>query len=142
MKPEPLNLEKIKERWIDLETTLSFVEESGFLTTLEEDSKEFKERDEIITNIRELVNEQLEDLFNEVKQRLKSACEFYLRYKDNPELLIKEQSWILELEYEGNRIDDVLDYGAGCWQAVWGEDIKKYNEWLFKLAFKDVIKNE
>ena len=25
-----------------------------------------------------------------IKQRLKSACEFYLRYKDNPELLMKE----------------------------------------------------
>jgi len=47
-----------------------------------------------------------------VKQRIREACEFYLRYKDNPGLLLKEHS----------KLEKISDRRA-------------YNEWLFKLAF-------
>jgi len=70
----------------------------------------------------------------ETKQRLKSACEFYLRYKDNPELLIKKHP-----KYE----NDVEEFILKLRDAEDGFDIwethDKYNDWLFKLAFKDVL---
>jgi len=72
-------------------------------------------------------------LKQELKQRIKSACEFYLRYKDKPELLIKEHP-----EYE-EEIDDIKKYSDKAFFRE--EDIQKYNEWLFKLAFKGVFEN-
>ncbi len=73
----------------------------------------------------------------EIKSRIKSACEFYLRYKDNPDLLLDEYK----------EIDDVLSEEFGeDWLWQFREDklmrplIKlEYNEWLFKLAFKGVF---
>jgi len=64
-----------------------------------------------------------------VKQRLKSACEFYLRYKDKPELLEKENHKLWVKISNENRITT-------------GKITDQYNEWLFKLAFKDVLKEE
>jgi len=64
-------------------------------------------------------------MYLKLKQRLKSACEFYLRYKDKPELLIKEYP-----EYK-EELDE-----EGWWFS------SEYNNWLFKLAFKDVFKEE
>jgi len=65
---------------------------------------------------------------DKIKQRLKSACEFYLRYKDNPELLIKEHPELKCKKLEGW----IFDFKGG----VIEED---YFEWLFKLAFKGVM---
>ena len=84
---------------------------------------------------------------NEYKQRLKSACEFYLRYKDKPELLIKEYP-----KYE-EEINNFLFWGFPKNNPITHELEKKgfkvrgyinsdYNEWLFKLAFKDVLEEE
>jgi len=61
---------------------------------------------------------------NDVKQ----ACEFYLRYL-NPELLQEEcpeyyQEWV---EYFVRRVNEPE------------EERKSYIEWLFRLAFKDVL---
>jgi hypothetical protein len=78
---------------------------------------------------------------------VESACEFYLRYKDDPELLIKEHP-----EYE-EELDDYFEtITDDCNNRIytnWKEDLNTYtfggsvidefNEWLFKLAFKDVI---
>jgi len=63
-----------------------------------------------------------------IKQRLKSACEFYLRYKDNPDLLIKEHPELKCKKFEGW----IFDFKGG----VIEED---YFEWLFKLTFKGVM---
>jgi len=57
----------------------------------------------------------------EVRKHLKSACEFYLRYKDKPHLLIQEHP-----KYE-KQARKFLD------------DVEKYNDWLFKLAFGGVL---
>ena len=57
---------------------------------------------------------------------VKSACEFYLRYKDNPEDLATE---ILNKELWN--ILGKLDDGTMT--------MEEYNLWLFKLAFKDVL---
>ena len=64
-----------------------------------------------------------------IKQRIKSACEFYLRYKDKPYLLIKEYP-----KYE----KEVKQFETSDGIAVDGEGFY-YNKWLFKLAFKDVL---
>jgi len=69
---------------------------------------------------------------SKLKQCLKSACEFYLRYKDKPELLIKEHS-----EYKKELSSNLLPiYKLSYWERL------KYNEWLFKLTFKDVFKEK
>ena len=75
---------------------------------------------------------------NKIKQRLKSACEFYLRYKDNPKLLIKDNPEYRKL-FESECVHTYV-WRKIFWQYKY--DPEKYNEWLFKLAFKDVLENE
>ncbi len=77
---------------------------------------------------------ELEEFFDftmeEVEQRIKSACEFWLRYKDNPKLFSEEQ---FKIRWE---------YYSDLGYLVWNMNRKQwenYNEWLFKLAFKDVL---
>ena len=60
----------------------------------------------------------------EIKQRIKSACEFWLKYKDKPELLMKDAGCKGDIESASKR---------------YFKSKRDYNEWLFKLAFKDVI---
>ena len=79
----------------------------------------------------EIMRVLLEKLIPFIKQRLKSACEFYLRYKDNPNLFLNEQK-----EFAEEVIDKFYDETKG-WK-----NLDKYNEWLFKLAFKDVFEAE
>jgi len=55
---------------------------------------------------------------------IKSACDFYLRYRYNPELLAKEYPELKE--------EMIKRFGFDF--AFWSE------KWLFKLAFKDVFK--
>jgi len=57
----------------------------------------------------------------------RDACEFYLRYKDKPELLFEEKR-----EY---RV--ILAHLFGD-----DKDTSRYNEWLFKLAFKNILEEE
>ena len=71
---------------------------------------------------------------NKLKQQIKEACEFYLRYKDNPSLLWKEnpkyrkklKKFGITEKWVSEDCDELYDW----------ED---YNEWLFKLAFKGVL---
>ena len=87
-----------------------------------------------------------------IKQRIKVACEFYLKYKDNPELLMREKSEIYlclrEIcpSYEGNggcKVDHTVCRFPTCawfsWRSV---DLRKYNDWVFKLAFKSILDEE
>jgi len=97
-----------------------------------------------------------------VMKRIKSACEFYLRYKDNPILLLREfPNFMREIEtFEGLRLvisndrksytividpvgkteEEIEEYAS--MYRYYGEIgmvehyLRKYNEWLFKLAFK------
>jgi len=85
------------------------------------------------------IGKKAEQLVNYFKYKLKSACEFYLRYKDKPELLIKE---LPEYEEEVKKfvierhpiLQNILNYTAFR--------LKEYNDWLFKLAFKDVLEEK
>jgi len=93
--------------------------------------------------------------------RIIKACEFFLRYKDNPELLIKEHpEFKEEVERIKNRYFGYLEtlkknypepvkIENDCITIITGlikEEISisrayltDYNEWLFKLAFKGVL---
>jgi len=108
MKPQPLDLKKIKEIISD---------------------------DECNPHIRNHY------WIPEIKQRIKSACEFYLKYKDNPELLIKEHPEYREkvdkLWYDCKNRRPTI-------HSAKEEFMKIYSEWLFKLAFKSILdeKNE
>jgi len=126
-KSQPLDLEVEHIFVNDLaEATINMIIQG--LTTKEQivDSKE-----EAITLIFDLVQEIVNA---EIKQCLKSACEFYLRYEDNPSLLAKEHPKLRQKLYE-------------CVPKAWIEsmepdelyDWKDYNDWLFKLVFKDVL---
>jgi len=64
---------------------------------------------------------------------IKSACEFYLKYKDKPELFRKEQPQYLDDFCNGVISKIVLNT-----ETKTKDIIPKYNEWLFKLAFKEV----
>jgi len=79
---------------------------------------------------------------NYIKQCIKSACEFYSRYKDNPELLIQEHP-----EYENTltRFLKDLPFAVPFNEKMFNPlyfDYKKYNKWLFNLAFKSVFEEK
>jgi len=93
---------------------------------------------------------------------VKSACEFYLRYKCSPELLIKEHPELKKELFEflnawnerSKRLTtlDIIDMDElleEIKQSIEQGDFlsplfpwKEYEEWLFKLAFKDVFEGE
>jgi len=96
----------------------------------------------LASNIGFAFNDSLKELIKEIKQRLKSACEFYLRYKDKPELLFKD--------FKVKKIGDICNLFGIEWTEIdlrfrKGKAIvvidENYNEWLFKLTFKPILKN-
>ena len=106
------------------------------LRALISDEKEFDTKEEALDCIFSLLSE----FKDEIKQRIKSACEFYLRYKDNPELLIEEHP-----EYEEELMSQFLFKYRNTLDRL--TEIQtfykwKYQEWLFKQVFKEVLKNE
>jgi len=116
MKPEPLDLD-IERRLI------KGISKTSTWTT-----------DEVIS----FVNDVLKTNLNDLKQHIKSACEFWLRYKNNPELL-----WDERKEYRKQMKElPIMWFDIKIKGDVWfeNEDIDVYNEWLFKLAFGDVFK--
>ncbi|RLE69129.1 MAG: hypothetical protein DRJ34_01510 [Thermoprotei archaeon] len=97
-----------------------------------------------------------EELLEEIKQRIKAACEFYLRYLDNPELLIREHIVFKtaieklfniegKLRNDGTITRDIpeeFDYPKIPLSKSIYYDYKKYNKWLFKLAFKSIFEEK
>ena len=67
-----------------------------------------------------------------LEYHIKSACEFYLRYKDKPALFSDEQF----------TIDWKYDRLTGTYIVELGNRYTEYNYWLFKLAFKSVLDEE
>ena len=119
MKPKPLNLERFGkgERKMSEAKPLDL------------------EEIEIIILAEQLGALTFERMMQKIKQLIKSACKFYLKYKDKPRLLIKEIPKIKKLEYDGIKIEDMFlnnNWGTIVWNNL-------YNEWLFKLAFKDAL---
>jgi len=113
MKPEPLNLD------IQFKANLTYKwgNEYDFINFKKGYEKGFSEAQKVILKI--------------VKQRTKSACEFYLRYKDRPDLFEKEQKDLIDY--------DTWDFRHHTFVILKGNRASEYNLWLFKLAFKDVL---
>jgi len=133
MKPKPLDLEEIKREWKKRER---LHEHRVFYLTA-------KGRPATINKL-ELEEEKL----YLVKQRLKSACEFYLRYKSNPQRFLEDNP-----EYKTELIENCsalthLITGGNVVRTISEDDYsilvvkEKYNEWLFKLAFKGILGDE
>ena len=73
----------------------------------------------------------------EFYNRIKSACEFYLRYKDNPNDLFINESWArcIQLDEFIQMLEDSTDRNEEL------TILDEYNEWLFRLAFKGVLRD-
>jgi len=95
-------------------------EEHGAVSALDGDKKYSKPT--------ELMNMKIiciDDKFFINLDIIKSACDFYLRYKDDVDLLKIEHP-----EYK----EEVRQ------KFRWFDETRLYQEWLFNLAFKDVFK--
>ena len=76
-----------------------------------------------------------ETAFDDLKQRIKSACEFYQRYENDPKLLVKEHYHLLKKMED----DDIWAFTLLLTAPDLEIKINEYNKWLFKLAFRDVF---
>ena len=71
---------------------------------------------------------------------VKSAVEWFLKYKDRPELLVKEQPiYKKEVDEMWYKAKEKRSYST---HSAKEDFLKAYNEWLFKTAFEDVMKDE
>jgi len=77
---------------------------------------------------------------NKIICHTKSACKFYLRYKDKPELLVKEHPEYKKELSETINLNYLKEFPNN--KRAWFIALDRYNEWLFKLAFKDVLEEE
>ena len=76
-------------------------------------------------------------LIQKIKQRIKSARKFYLRYKDDPKLLIKEHSkYRMSFTKTFLKMIEWTPEKKLKNKAKWLDLLSEYNEWLFKLTFK------
>jgi len=118
MKPKPLDLEKLADEVIRVE-----------YPTYEQTA---------IPQMKNAIIRKKQQIKWILEHYLKSACEFYLRYKDKPKLLILERPKYKE-EVEKMITNLVTEEFMEDYEVL-----SKYNSWLFKLAFKDVLcdKNE
>ena len=85
--------------------------------------------------------EDIETILNLYQQRVRSACEFYFKYWDNPMLLIRD--WEDDWDTEFTDVFEFINrfsYWIGKDKKAWKR--KRYNDWLFKFAFKDVLGGE
>ena len=80
-----------------------------------------------------------DDFWEELKQRIKSACNFYLKYRWNAKLFIKD--------YPEYKKDVEKKFGVILSNKEWyieesPPEFAEYESWLFKLAFKDIFKEK
>jgi len=99
--------------------------------------------------IKELNRLQPHDLQTEItifkkiiRQHIREACDFYLRYKDHPEFLLSQERWVWDYcSDHGERIGDIIEKSrkplSEVWKSIWWDE-KHYNGWLFKLTFGSV----
>lgn len=131
MNPQPLDLEDKNER-VKLASEISEIWFLEYLKTYysEEDLEDVREElKKIKLEMRDFAIFCIERF---IKQRLKSACEFFLQYMDKPYTFLSEQWEIAQKE----KIKEKF-YTRG-----YGWSLYDYNEWLFRLAFKDVLEGE
>ncbi len=112
MKPRPLNLDDLREEISDLTISIAVAREEG----------DEEEHEKVVNNILELF-----------RRCIKSACEFYQRYENDPKGLVKEHYHLLKEMEDDDIWAFTLLFAAPDLKI---KDIDKYNEWLFKLAFE------
>jgi len=119
MKPKPLNFENLfsKEEMLKAMEKIRLEGHSfphgDICRTCEDDFLEVKEF-----------------VLDKIKQQLKQACEFYLNYKDDP-FSFKDDFPSLRKE-----VEEIIDRNL---ELPEHEGWSLYNEWLFKLTFKEVL---
>jgi len=120
MKPKPLdlNLMKIKE------TALQKLVEQQKLKDHKEELRKWIKKELLIINY-------IQDFtIKELLHNIKSACEFYLKFRNDPSVFFAlYPQYYDDFEEKCGSLSDNL------------EDTECFNEWLFKLAFKKVIEN-
>jgi len=74
-------------------------------------------------------------------EEFKKKVEFYLRYKDKPELFAEQEQDLKKemINKSEIKISDGIIKGNLKLLEKTIISLDKYNEWLFKLAFKEVI---
>ena len=142
---KPLDLEEIRkkldEKIFEVDQVIDWkIEPKGDLS--EEEVREILKRDvKIFSRVDYAIEwRDAEELLEEIKQRIKAACEFYLRYKDKPELLIKNHYPLLKSMEKKDKWAFLLLFAIP--QKIKIKNTDAYNKWIFKLAFKDVFKEE
>ena len=141
MNPEPLdfNFKNFFERFKEVYNTLK--KDLGWERKFGEFIKDIKNLEEDIDDCESSVLDyeycvKLGMYYMYLK--VKSACEFYLKYMDKPKLLKKEN---IKCEYS-KKVVEISQLPSGEWVVFFEDgDFLGYNEWLFKLAFKDVFED-
>ena len=134
MNPEPLNLEDKNPYPTDIFTEITDEEWKNINKILE---KELGfPLDRVAGNINRKLWNNMREWF---KERVKSACDFYLRYKDNPELFVKEHPEYKEEEITVGIYSDIEPFPIKIKFLINSPFQPEYKEWLFKLAFKGVM---
>ena len=133
MNPEPLDFDfkNFFERFKEVYNTLK--KDLGWEREFEEFIKDIKNLEEDINDCESSVLDyeycvKLSMYYMYLK--VKSACEFYLKYKNRAKKFITDFP-----EYAENIVLIVDVYTDG-------KRMVDYNEWLFKLAFKDVFEGD
>jgi len=104
-KPQPLNLEDLGQEWIVFRSK------------------------ELVKEMKRRFNDL--EIFKKIKHRIKSACEFYLKFRHDPSVFFAfYPQYYDDFEKECGLLSENL------------EDTTCFNEWLFHLAFKDVLGGE
>jgi len=130
MKPQPLNLNMERDVRRISEYITEIVSEA--FRMMEEDKRE----------LQETIKTEVCGLLDKVEQHIKSACEFYLKYKDKPDLLVKRYpEYKADLTLFTKDVPFAVPFDERLFNPLWF-DYDRYNEWLFKLAFKDVLKGD
>ena len=128
MKPKPLDLSpKDLHKWY-LEVTKKLKPESY--------NKKAQKSFEKLSEEQKFIDKFICD---RIKFRIKSACEFFLRYKDRPSLLWKKRP---EYRKEMEKKDIMDESWIKLDEPDEIYDWSEYNEWLFKLAFKSVLEEK
>ena len=82
----------------------------------------------------EILYTLLEEVIPEIKHRIKSACEFFLKYWDKPAIFLQDFPEFKEEFIKRKFMTEEGEFTANIFD--------EYVEWLFKLAFKDVFESE
>ena len=84
--------------------------------------------EQAIPGMRNAIIQKKQRIKQILEYHIKSACEFYLRYRNNPDLFARER-----LLYR-NVIPKL--------RKEWHNWEEQYDKWLFKLAFRDILEGE